>query len=187
MQKKLETKRRNRVTVILLSLALTGAGCSGKRDSVTVQNEQPAAATPGTPTLSSSVSAGDPKAAAQLVSGFFDITSGWRWTAGKFSVQLKTPAGASERGGNLNFSFTIPEVEIQKLKDLTLSASINGMPLKSATYNKAGGYNFVADVPSSMLPGDTVKVDFALDKTLSTELDKRPLGVIAVSVSIASK
>jgi hypothetical protein len=105
----------------------------------------------------------DSKAAAQLLSGFYSVeNNSWRWTAGKFSVRLRTPPGAAQSGAALSFSFTIPDATIQKLKSLALSASINGMALKSATYNAPGANVFSADIPAPMLAAESVTVDFAL-------------------------
>jgi hypothetical protein len=177
----LETKKRYLIAV--LALMLGGAACRGKHSVVAVQNEEYT-----TPRMASTVRANDAKLGLQLLSGFFPIEgSAWRWTAGKFSVMLRTPDGAAQRGGTVSFDFTIPDVVIQHSKDITLTASINGMMLKSAEYKAAGAETFTADVPTSMLTADSVKVDFALDKTLPPSVDKRELGVIATSVGISSK
>jgi hypothetical protein len=131
----------------------------------------------------------DPKTSAQLVSGFYSLenNNAWRWTAGNFSVRLGTPPGAGQSGASLSFSFSVPEAAIRKSKSVALSASINGMALKSMTYNAPGPYVFSADVPASALGGDSVKVDFALDKTMRPVGDARDLGVIAISVGLAGK
>jgi hypothetical protein len=182
MLKKLETSNRALAIAFALTAALSGAACSGKHEAVTVQNEEEVGAK-----LLSTVRMGDTKADSQLLSGFYNVENGWRWTAGKFTTILKTPLGASQRGAILSLDFTIPEVISQKLKDITLTASINGMALKSSAYKEPGKYTYTADVPASMLTADTVKVDFALDKSLPPGVDRRELGVIATSVGIASK
>jgi hypothetical protein len=182
MSKKSETKTRSLLAASVLALALFGTACSAKHETVAVQNEEDTG-----PKLLSTVRMNDPKAEAQLLSGFYALEGTWRWTAGKFTALLKTPLGAAQRGATASLDFTIPDSVIQKLKNMTLSASINGMTLKSTTYKDAGQYTFTADVPASMLAGDTVKVDFALDKSLPPGVDKRELGVIATSVGIAGK
>jgi len=170
--------------LLLAALALAGAGCEGKHHEVTVQNEEADTA----PRLLSTVRMNDAKADTQLLTGFYPVEGGaWRWTAGRFSVLLMTPAGAAQRGAAVTLSFTIPDIVIQKVKSLTLSASVNGMVLKSATYNAAGANDFTADVPASALTTDSVKIDFALDKVLPPGVDKRELGIIATSVGIAGK
>jgi hypothetical protein len=130
----------------------------------------------------------DTSAAGQLLSGFYPVeANAWRWTARKFSVLLRTPPGAAQTGGNLSLNFTIPDVSIQQLKSVTLSASVNGMMLKSQEYTAAGTQVFTADVPASMLAADSVKVDFALDKSIPPGVDKRDLGLVAASVGLAAK
>jgi hypothetical protein len=178
----LEIRNRTVITTFTIALAIFGTACSARRESPVVQNEEDTGAK-----LLSTVKMSDAKADSQLLSGFYGVENGWRWTAGKFTALLRTPLGASQRGATLTLDFTVPDVITQKLKDLTLTASINGMALKSATYKEAGKYTYSADVPASMLSGDTVKVDFALDKSLPPGVDKRELGVIATSVGIASK
>ena len=46
---------------------------------------------------------------------------------------------------------------------------------------------FTADVPPALLTGDSVRVDFALDKTIPPDVDKRELGVVATSVGITAQ
>ena len=183
MWKKLETRSYTVTAAFTLALALSGTACSGKHDAVTVQNEEETA-----PKLTSVVRMSDTKADSQLLSGFYGVENGWRWTAGKFTVLLKTPLGAAQKGATLTLDFTIPDVIIQKLKTVTLSTSINGMMLKSESYKQGGKYTYTADVPASMLTGDSVKVDFMTDKSLPPgDAERRELAVIATSVGIASK
>jgi hypothetical protein len=166
-----------------LVLTLGGVACKAKHDAVVVQNEEDT-----TPRMASVVRMNDTKNSVQLLNGFYPIEGGaWRWTAGKFSVLLRTPPGAAQQGATVTLDFTIPDVVIQKSKDITLTASVNGMMLQSTGYKSAGAEKFTADVPTSALTGDTVKVDFALDKTLPPGVDKRELGIIATSVGIAGK
>jgi hypothetical protein len=166
-----------------LVLTLTGVACRGKHNAVAVQNEEDAS-----PRMASTLRMNDPKAAVQLLSGFYPVEGGaWRWTAGKFSVLLRTPPGAAQQGATVTLDFTIPEVVIQKSKDITLTASVNGMMLQSTGYKAAGAQKFTADVPATALHADTVTVDYALDKTLPPGIDKRELGIVATSVGIAGK
>lgn len=168
-----------------LMLSLTAAGCKGKREKMAVTVEEDAA-----PQVASTINMGNPRVAAQLLSGFYGIENGqWRWTAGKFSVMLKPPAGASTAGASLKFNFSLPDVITQKVPPpFTLSASINGTPLKSEQYAAAGTYTYFADVPANLLPGEAVKIDFATDKSLPPSgADKRELALIAVSAGLTAK
>lgn len=165
-------------------LALTGVACKGKHNLAAVQNEEP---DPG-PRLVSNVKMNDGAASVQLLNGFYPLEAGtWRWTAGKFAVLLRTPPGSGQSGATVNLAFTIPDVVIQKLKTMKLTTSVGGMVLKTEEYTKSGPETFSADVPGSMLAGDSVRVDFALDKSLPPGEDKRELGVIATAVGLAPK
>jgi len=170
--------------IAALLLAVSGMACKGKHNRVTVQNEEQDTG----PRMASVVRMNDSKASVQLLKGFHSVENdSWRWTEGKFSVLLRTPLAAAQRGASLTLAFTVPDLIIQKLKDITLTASIDGMVLKSAEYKKAGAYVFSADVPASMLSGESVKVDFALDKSLPPDVDLRELGIIASSVGLSPR
>ncbi len=181
----METRKRYVIAACSLFLALAGISCKGKHDRVVVQNEEPSATAPH---VLSTFRMNDAGAAPQLLSGFYPIeASAWRWTGRKFSVLLRTPPGAAQTGGTLSLGFTFPDPSAQQLKNITLSASVNGMMLKSEEYTAAGPQTFTADVPASMLAADSVKVDFALDKSIPPGADKRDLGIVATSVGLAAK
>ncbi len=175
----METRRR---ALFLLALAVTATACKGRHNRVTVQNEEDTA-----PQMASLIRMNDPKASAQMLSGFYGLeNNSWRWTSGKFSVLLRTPPIAAAQGGVVTFAFSLPDIVIQKLKTVAITASVNGTKLKSARFDKPGANIFTADVPPALLTGDSVRVDFALDKTVPPDVDKRDLGVVAASVGISS-
>ena len=98
------------------------------------------------------VQLGDPRAAGQVVSGFYDIEDGaWRWTGKQFVVELGTPLGAAGRGATLELHFTIPPVVIEKNPSITLSASVDGNVLPPETVTKPGEYVYKRDVPASLM------------------------------------
>ncbi|MDP9055095.1 MAG: hypothetical protein M3N93_12485 [Acidobacteriota bacterium] len=171
----METRKHYAIAVCLLLGAFAGASCRGKHDRV---DAGPV----------SSFSMNDANAAGQLLSGFYGVeANSWRWTGKTFSILLRTPSGGAQRGGNLSFTFTIPDVSLQQLKTLRLSASTNGMMLKAAEYSTSGVQTFTADVPASLLTADTVRIDFELDKSVPPAVDRRELGVVANSVGLAAK
>ncbi len=177
---------KNRLAVILV-LALSGAACTGKHNSVTVQNEEPPASTK--PVLASVVRMNDPRTSSQLVKGFYGVEGGaWRWTAGKFAARLQIPPGGAQSGATLNLNFSLPDAVLQKLGKITITGSINGMPLKPAEFAKSGPALYTADVAASQLTGDSVEADFTLDKSIPPgAVDRRELGVIATSVALIPK
>ena len=134
--------------------------------------------------IASMVQVADPTTAVQLVKGFYSIEDhAWRWTAGHFSVALRPPAGAAEKGARLVFKLTVPDPVIAKLHSVTLSASVNGLALAPETYSQPGVYTYTRDVDAKALHPDAVAVDFSLDKTVPPSADdQRELGLVAMSV-----
>jgi hypothetical protein len=169
------------IPLLMACLALAPAAC--KRQKVRVQTDEEA------PRVASMIHMADPRAASQLVSGFYDIEgNSWRWTAGKFSVILRPPRGAEQKGATLRFRFTVPEVVFQKLKTQTLTATVDGLALAPESFKQPGDHTLTREIPGSKLAGETVRVDFALDKFLpAAGADSRDLGVVASSVALEPK
>ncbi len=138
------------------------------------------------PRMASIVHTGDPRSDAQLISGFYGIEqNSWRWTAQRFSVVLRPPAGAAQRGATLVVSLTVPDVVITKLHTISLTASIGGNTLPPETYTQPGPYTFKRDVAPNLLTNATVQVDFQLDKVMQPDGgDIRQLGVVVNSIGL---
>ncbi|HZT38870.1 MAG TPA: hypothetical protein VFA28_13320 [Bryobacteraceae bacterium] len=168
------------VTVLL---AVTLAACKSRKP------ESAPAAEDSSAELASMVHAADPRAAVQLTSGFHPVEqNAWRWTMGRFSVVAKPPAGAAQKGATLVLKFVIPDIEMQKLKSMTLSAATNGVKLEPETYTAPGEHTYSRDVPASAMTGNAVTVNFALDKFLPpSESDNRELGLIVSTVGFEAK
>ena len=139
--------------------------------------------------LQSTVNTREPKAAGQLLEGFYGIeAAAWRWTAKQFAVKLKTPVGAAQKGATLRFVLNVPAVAIEKSGAITLSAKLAGSPLAPETYSTAGDYTYQRDVPASLLTTSDVIVDFSLDKSMIPGgPDMRELGVVATTIALVSK
>ncbi|MDE3197264.1 MAG: hypothetical protein KGN84_13020 [Acidobacteriota bacterium] len=181
---------RTRYCLFALTLAASlavSSGCRGRHQRTAVQNEEPPA--PAVRQIESTVKMSDPAAQAQLIKGIYGIEVGsWRWTAGHFSILLRPPLGSAQSGATLSLALTVPEVIFRKLGPLTLTASAGGTRIKTEKYAKSGSYTFGADVPGSLLAGDSVTFDFDLDKSLPpTGSDSRELGLIVSAVSLESK
>lgn len=168
---------------LLAVLALVPLGCKQAKKVQVQQTIEEA------PRIASTVKMGDPKQEAQLVSGFYGIEGGaWRWAARQFTVILRPPFGASQRGGTLILNLTVPQVVIDKLKNVSLTASIDGSPLSPESYTQSGPFTYKRDVPANLLGADSVKVDFQLDKAIPpTGSDLRELGLVVNSVSLDAK
>ena len=140
-------------------------------------------------TLMPMIHVADQRAAVQLVKGFYDVEqNAWRWTMKKFSVTLRPPEGAAKNGAVLQMKFSVPDPVIEKLKSVTLSATIKGVALPRETYTKPGEYVLTREVPAKAFQSDAVTVDFALDKAMApTEADLRELGIVVSTVGLERK
>ncbi|HEV2444837.1 MAG TPA: hypothetical protein VGS58_02905 [Candidatus Sulfopaludibacter sp.] len=168
---------------LVAALALAPLGCK-RSEKVQVQETVEEG-----PRLVSSIAMGDPKLETQLVSGFYGIEgNAWRWTAKSFTAVLKTPFGGSQRGGTLELALTVPGVVIEKEKNVSLAASVDGKPLPPESYTQAGAFSFKRDIPAEWLKGESVKVEFQLDKAMPPSgADQRELGIIANALSLGTK
>jgi hypothetical protein len=139
--------------------------------------------------LATMVHVADPRTAPQLLSGFYGVESNaWRWTAGRFAVVLRPPRTAAQNGAILQLRLTVPAPVIEKLKVISLSASVGGVALAPESYTQAGPYTYSRDVPASALGGDSARVDFSVDKTMPpTPSDRRELGVVVTTVGFQAK
>jgi hypothetical protein len=166
----------------LISLALSPVACKKKKVHIGGADEE-------SPRMQSVLPMGDPKVEPQLIKGFHTIEAGaWRWTEKSFTVALRPPFGGSEKGAKLTMKLTVPQVTIDKLKTISLSATAGGSALPPETYTTAGEFQYVRDIPASLLTGDSIRVDFQLDKAIPPSgADLRELGVVASSIGLQSK
>ena len=142
-----------------------------------------------TPRMSSVLNLGDPKVEPQLVNGFYGIESGaWRWSAKQFTVSLRPPLGSASKGAKLSVKITVPQVVVDKNRNVTLSATVGNAVLAPETYTTPGDYMYVRDVPASALAGESVRADFMLDKAMPpAPPDIRELGIIVFSIGLEGK
>ncbi len=176
---------RRRILIVPLLLSATFAtACKSRRDLTGYTEEETSAPRPA-----AGVQVADPRAAPQLVSGWWDVEDhAWRWTARKFAVVLRTPIGAARHGATLQFRFTLPDVVFSHFNQLTLSASIQGEPLAPETYRRPGAVLYTREIPADLLSTPSVRIDFGLDNSFSPgNGDSRELGLIAHSLGIESK
>ena len=110
-------------SLMLTALVLAPIGCKSKKVKVGSTDEE-------TPKMQSVLNMGDPKVEPQLVTGFHGVeAAAWRWTERQFTVALRPPFGASQKGAKLTVKLTVPPVTIEKLKSVSLSATAGGSAL----------------------------------------------------------
>jgi hypothetical protein len=181
---------RRILLLLCVCAVLIAPGCKRKRSTKSKSTDAVAASnTPaGLPLIATRLDMKDPATASQLLKGFYRVEESWRWTSGRFSVLLGVSSGAAARGATLTLRFAIPSVVFDKVHDQTLSASIGGKQLPPETYRGAGSQSYTRPVPSDLLAGQAVEVDFVITPVFPPgSADKRELGVIASSVSLESK
>ncbi|MCC6858067.1 MAG: hypothetical protein IT158_05890 [Bryobacterales bacterium] len=177
-----------RLPVLILTVTLISAialsGCK-RKERIPVQEtiEEPDTS------LVSTLNVADPRASQQLLKGWHEVEqNAWRWTMSKFSVLLKPPRTAAEKGATLELKLAVPDAVTSKVKSVTLSAKVNDTALAPETFSQAGEYTYSRDVPAKVLAGETVEVSFTLDKFLPPgAADARELGVIVTTVGLEPK
>lgn len=164
---------------LIAFVALSPSACKRRERAKVETIEEPFA-------LKSAVLTSDPRSAVQLVKGFYDVEfNAWRWTAGKFAVNLRPPRGSAESGAKLVLRFSAPEAVLSRLNTIKLSAKVGAVEVGSETYSKPGEAVFRKDVPGAALAGDSVVVSFELDRALPAgSVDQRELGVIVSSIAL---
>jgi hypothetical protein len=175
-------KFQSRGFTLLCALALLISACGKK----TAPNGE-AESAPDAP-LVSSFKMNAPGAKKQLTKGVYQLESGaWRWTAGNFTLTFKTPPGAAQKGAILTLNLVISGAVLEQLHSQSLTAAVGSQTLKTEKYLDPGGHTFTADVPASLLTGDTVAIDFSLDNSLPpSSADRRELGIIVTAASLDS-
>ncbi len=176
--------RRRLIPLVLpLAILLTGAPACKR-----VHHPNPEATIEEESDLSSSVLMSQPRDAAQLLTGFYNLEQdAWRWTARQFSVSLAPPAPRAERPGRLEFRFTIPDIAAADLKGVHIQASVEGRSLGSFQSNQAGEQLATFDIPKELMKADALIIEFSLDKTIPhREAETRELGLIAVGFRLVA-
>jgi hypothetical protein len=139
-------------------------------------------------TLVSMIRIADPSTSSQLVRGFYPLESNtFRWAAGKFSVALGTPAAAHTNGAWLVLIFNLPDVSIQTLKKITLTAKTGDVELSPEVYTTPGEHQYRREVPVSALTKDVFEADFTVDKFLTLPNDSRELGLVVTRIGLVAK
>ena len=177
---------RKLVLVALLAATLLFVACPKNEPELNPSAGHETATTQPPAELLSTVHMADPRGAVQLLEGFYDVEQGaWRWTKKAFSVALKPPPPLPDEAVTLELKLTVSEVSIQRLQTLTLSATVNGVPVGAETFDKPGDYTFTKPVPAEALDQKIAKVEFRLDKAFAAgEIETRELGLVATSVAL---
>jgi hypothetical protein len=160
--------------MLLLTLSL---GCQRAAEPPHGSEAARPAAEPVDPKLPSHVEVAAPDAPRALKKGFYGVEGGkWRWTAPAFEAKLAPPKLV------LRLRFTLPQPALAQMKQVTLSAKLNGVALPPETYDHAGEFVYTRRIDPTLLGGPAT-VEFSLDKQFTPGgADSRALGLIVYSV-----
>jgi hypothetical protein len=174
--------RRLILALALMAIVFSGDACRRRKRASAVAAEDDGL-------MLTIVRVADPHAAVQLSRGFYNVEAdAWRWAMKKFAVTLRPPAGASQKGATLELRYSVPEVLLQKLGPITITAGVNGLALPPETFSAPGDGVWTRDVPASALRGDAVTVEFMVDKALPpSDQDSRELALIVSSIGLLPK
>jgi hypothetical protein len=115
------------------------------------------------------ISPGDPRAAAQIISGL----SSDGWMGDKATVLLKRPDHLLPLRLEMSIPALAPARHVQML--------VNGQLVAEETFAKPGEY-VISVPPDASLKGEALTVTLTIDATFSVPTDRRRLGMVIVGV-----
>jgi len=114
-----------------------------------------------------------PEAGQQIVSGVYQLENGeWRWMGKIAVILLKPPAEPSP----LVVHFFIPDLAPARQVRITVNDKV------AATQDCRGPGTFTVTTLPSKPEGDSATITISVDKTFSSQSDKRELGIILTEV-----
>jgi cephalosporin hydroxylase len=172
--------------LVVLCLILALIGCRSKRKTPAAST-QPAAAASQEPALPAGMvfelRVADPAMKDRLLRGFFEGTNAWKWTGRRFAVLLDAPPPL-DAPTYLVLDFNAPDELMNVVKEVTLTARVNGEVVGSEKYSATGRYFFQCKVPLPLLKKSPAEIEFELDKAAKDPANGRELGLIVVNVRL---
>jgi hypothetical protein len=174
---------RRLIFLAVAALLIGSPACKRKR------HPNPMATIEEESALASVVSMADPAASSQLLSGFHAVEdNAWRWSMKKFTVSLAVPPAAAAQGGSLKLKLTLPDVIADRMRGVSVTASIGDRKLGSFVVAQTGDHVAAFDVPAQLLNASAIIAGFELDKAIAPQTqDSRELGLIIAKVSLEPK
>jgi hypothetical protein len=139
--------------------------------------------------LEERINTADESFAPQLLSGFYHVEErSWRWTRPVFAVALRPPRKAPN-GATLIMQYTLPKSALDQLKEVTITASLDGIPLQPEKCTQTGMLELRREIPADAIAGKSgVKVEFTVSPHLMpTAEDQRELGLIVHNIGLVKK
>jgi tRNA (mo5U34)-methyltransferase len=114
-----------------------------------------------------------PRYSVKLLDGWHPLEqNSFRWTERRFSLQIKPPPLVKSSALQFNFRLSFPG-------PVTLSATVNGIPVPPATFTAEGEQSYTIKLPREALKASLLRFDFTVDKYLpSGAFDERELALL---------
>ena len=145
-------------------LAVLSISCRRKETAPPAAAAEPkhetAAATP--PAMVFELTVADPALKDRLLRGFYDGTNAWKWTGRQFAVSLDAPPPL-DAPTYLVLDFNAPDELMNVVKEVTLTARVNGQVVGSKKYTASGRNILQCSVPPALLKKSPAEVEFELD------------------------
>jgi cephalosporin hydroxylase len=126
----------------------------------------------------------DPALKDRLLRGFFEGTAAWKWTGRQFAVSLDAPPPL-DAPTFLVLDFNAPDELMSEVKEVTVTARVNGQSVGSQKYTAAGRYFLQFNVPPALLKRSPAEVEFELDRAAKDPSNGREIGLIVVAVQFS--
>jgi cephalosporin hydroxylase len=123
----------------------------------------------------------DPALKDRLLRGFFEGTAAWKWTGRQFAVSLDAPPPL-DAPTFLVLDFNAPDELMSEVKEVTVTARVNGQSVGSQKYTAAGRYFLQFNVPPALLKRSPAEVEFELDRAAKDPSNGHEIGLIVVGV-----
>lgn len=127
-----------------------------------------------------------PDAAVQLTHGFYPLEgNSWRWAASSFGVVLAAPEAAETTGATLELAGSIPEVIVEALGPITITATVNGTVLEPETFAEPGDLLYSRPLDPALFSGEPITIEFTTDKALEPQgAELRELALVITRVAL---
>jgi cephalosporin hydroxylase len=171
-------------TCIALSPACKGRKKAPAATAATAADTTPAAGQPeGEKPTVFELTVANPAFQDRLLRGFFDGNDAWKWTGKLFAVSLDAPPPL-DAPTTLTLDFNAPDELMNVVKEVTLTARVNGQSVGSKKYISPGRYYLELSVPPALLKKTPAEIEFELDHAAKDPATGRELGLIVVNVSL---
>lgn len=158
---------------------LSTAGCRARKPA---PHNEPAPAGPELKTSELSVT--DRLFQNRLLRGFYDGSPQWKWTAREFAVLVDVPPPVNAPA-TLKLDFTVPHELLEQVKDVTVTASVNGTVVGKQQYSQEGRNEWTLPVPPGALQKDPATIEYSLDHWGKDASTGRDIGLIVVGVTMS--